>query len=293
MKNQILTLVLLISALAIGSIHAKEAATPPKFAANNAAKLRSLAGRTVTVTGKVSRASQSKSGHHFLNFYSSKLTVFCSKEHAAKFKRGGPSKEFKNKEVEVTGKLEDFKGKPQIKLVSPDQIRLATATKRTTSQTPSLSDVKVGNRTPSLADVKVGETATNDSGTFELKQIGKTTWISPAGLKYAGKDPEGRTRVEHVLRHAANEPRRVGSHGVFDGGNDKALATVDEAWKLAKQKKIKPKNEGRTSAFTIPMGRRVGYLGGQSGAKRGKPALRKVFIVVRTDTSEVITAFPK
>ena len=280
----------------LGHAGAKEAAPPPKVAANNHAKVKSLAGKTVTLFGKISRANQSKSGNHFLNFYSSDVTIFCAKKDATKFKSGGPAKLFANKEVEVTGKLESYKGKPQIKIISPQQIRLANSTsagKRETS-TPSLKDVKVGEtgKTPSLSDVRVGGSS-SPTKKFELKQVGKTTWVSPAGLKYAGKDPQGLTRVEHVLRHAADQPRRSGPHGVFDGGNDKALETVDAAWKIAKQKKIKPKNEGHRSAYTIPMGRRVGFLGGKTGAQRRNPALKKVFIVVRTGTSEVITAFPK
>lgn len=297
MKNLILATAVAIGGFAfLGNARGKEAAPPPRVAANNSAKVKSLSGKTVTLFGKISRANQSKSGNHFLNFYSSDVTIFCAKKDAGKFKSGGPAKLFANKEIEVTGKLEDFKGKPQIKIVSPKQIQLANSklAAKLDTKTPSLKDVKVGksSKTPSLADVRV-DGGTKNAKKFELKQIGKTTWVSPAGLKYKGKDPQGLTRVEHVLRHAADQPRRAGSHGVFDGGNDRALEIVDEAWKLAKQKKIKPKNEGRTSAYTIPMGRRVGYLGGQRGAQRKNPALKKVFIVVRTGTSEVITAFPR
>lgn len=270
------------------AVEAKEAAAPPRVAANHAAQLKKMIGKTATVHGKVSGTSVSKSGIHFLNLVSSDLVVVCFRENASQFPAGGPAKLFKGKEVEVTGSIALYKNKPQIKITSPKQIQLARSNTKSESKPPSLSDVKVG-KTPSLSDVKVGPTTKK----FELKQTGKLTWLSPAGLRYSGKDPQGRTRVEHVLRHAADEPRRAGSHGVFDGGNDGTLAVVDEAWRMVKKKKIKPKNEGRTSAYTIPMGRRVGYLGGQNGAKRGKPALKKVFIVVRTDTSDVITAFPK
>jgi len=272
-------------------VDAKEAAAPPKLAVNNAVQLKKCQGQTVTVVGKISRATVSKSGHHFLNFYGSNLTVVCFKQELSKFDKGGPAKVYSNKEVHVTGKLETYKGKPQIKLTLPTQISLATAT--TSKAGGSKSGIESPDKKFSLADVKVGSAATDKKVKFELKQLGKTTWISPAGLRYAGKDPEGLTRVEHVLRHAADQPKRAGSHGVVDGGNDQALATVDEAWKLVKKKKIKPSEEGRTSAYLIPMGRRVGYLGGRSGASRGKPPLKKVFIVVRTGTSEVITAFPR
>ena len=283
------TLLLLLSA----GLSAKEAAPPPRVAANNKVALQKVVGRTATVHGKVKTTSVSKSGIHFVNFYSSELSIVCFRKNVAKFKNGGPAKEYKGREIEVTGKVERYKNKLQIKLLLPKQVKIvkADAKPTTNGKTPSLADVRVDGKgkTPSLADVRVGDPKKK----FELKQIGKLTWRSPAGLTYKGKDSEGLTRVEHVLRHAADQPRRVGSHGVFDGGNDKALATVDEAWRIVKQKKIKPRDEGYSSAYTIPMGRRVGYLGGQNGARRKNPPLKRVFIVVRKNTTEVITAFPK
>ena len=278
----------------VGNASAKEAAAPI-IPANNAVKLRAHVGKVAAVEGKVASTTVSKSGHHFIKFVSSNLTAVCFKENVGKFPAGGPAKLLKGKDIAVVGKIELYKNKPQIKLLGPDQIRKKAADSGGgSSKTPSLADVRVDGKKPSLADVRVdGKASGSKTPKFELKQVGKTTWISPAGLTYKGKDAEGLTRVEHVLRHAADQPRRAGMHGVFDGGNDKALAVVDEAWRLAKKKKMKPKNEGYTSTYTIPMGRRVGYLGGQVGGKRGKPALKKVFIVVRSNTSEVITAFPR
>jgi|GEM_PF-894308 len=289
----------IVICLLVGSASIAKEAAPPVIPANNAAKLKASVGKAVAVAGKVSSTSVSKSGHHFINFVSSDLTVICFKENVGKFPKGGPAKSLKGQEVTVVGKLELYRKKPQIKLISPDQVRKAAkpgSPQSGSSKTPSLADIRVdktsgSNNPPSLSDVKVG--GSKSTGTkFELKQIGKTSWVSPAGLKYKGKDPQGHTRVEHVLRHAADQPRRKGSHGVFDGGNDKALATVDEAWQLVKKKKLQPKNEGRSSVYNVSMGRRIGYLGGQSGAKQRKPALKRVRIVVRKDTSEVITAFP-
>ena len=298
-SSSTLTIVL---CLLIGSASIAKEAAPPVIPANNAAKLKASVGKTVAIAGKVSNTSVSKSGHHFINFVSSDLTVICFKDNVGKFPKGGPAKQLKGQEITIVGKLELYRKKPQIKLVSPDQVRKATKAGSQTgsqsggSKTPSLADIRVdkksgSTKTPSLSDIKVGGPKSTGKK-FELKQTGKTSWVSPAGLKYKGKDPKGLTRVEHVLRHAADQPRRAGSHGVFDGGNDKALATVDEAWRLVKTKKLKPKNEGRSSVYNISMGRRIGYLGGQSGAKQRKPALKRVRIVVRKDTSEVITAFP-
>lgn len=266
---------------------AKEQAVP-RVAANNALSLQKLIGRTVTVHGKVNRASISKSGHHFLNFYSSNLTVVCFQPDVEKFEAGGPAKLWRNKEIEVSGKLELYKGKPQIKLTAASQVKLAGKVKQ-----PSTDDKDSLAGTFSLNDIRVDtDAAASDKPRFELKQTGRLTWMSPAGLVYRGRDAQGLTRVEHVLRHAADQPGRQGSHGVFEGGNDKALAVVDEAWELVKTKKIEPKKEGDRLAYTVPMGRRIGFLGGKSGANRKHPPLTKVFLVIRKP-ADVITAFPR
>lgn len=289
MRSKLILFALIGSFFCAQDLIAKELPVT-RVAANNAKAVKENIGKTATVHGKVKSASVSKSGIHFLNFYSSNVVVVCFKQDAKKFDSGGPAKLWNNKEIEVTGKLENYKGKPQIKITQPTQVRLASATKRpgATGKKSEDPDAKGGF---SLADIKVGSGKTKKKP-FELKQTGKLTWLSPAGLIYKGKDAKGLTRVEHVLRHAADQPNRAGSHGVFDGGNDIALAVVDEAWKLAKEKKIKPKKERDRLAYTIPMGRRVGYLGGKSGKSRNHPPLKKVFIVI-SGKSEVITAFPR
>ncbi len=291
MRSKYILLLLVGSLLCSQDVIAKEQPIS-RVAANNTKAVKENIGKTATVHGKIKSTSVSKSGIHFLNFYSSNVVVVCFKNDVKKFEGGGPAKLWNNKEIEVTGKLELYKGKPQIKITAPAQVRLPAASKR-----PGDADKKNANAKKegfSLSDVKVdgANKGPKSKKTFELKQTGKLSWLSPAGLLYKGKDAKGLTRVEHVLRHAADQPNRAGSHGVFDGGNDIALAVVDEAWKLAKEKKIKPKKEGDRLAYTIPMGRRVGYLGGKSGKSRNHPPLKKVFIVIR-GKSEVITAFPR
>ncbi|MCA9215179.1 MAG: hypothetical protein KDB27_19055 [Planctomycetales bacterium] len=247
------------------------AATKEVLKAQNLVQLRQNVGEHVTVSGTVARATKSSTGHQFLNFQASELSVVCLAADAKNFTKGSIVDLYKNKTIEIEGKLELYKNKPQIKITSPDQIRLVTA------------------------DKDGGEAKEDVGQSYEkyLKQIGVETWISPAGLKYTGRDPDGMTRVEHVLRHAQDVPDRRGSHGVFDGGKHKAFQTIDAAWKLAQKQRARPKVEGDRSTYTINMGRRVGYLGGQNGKRRRNPALNRVFIVVRTNTSEVVTAFPK
>ncbi len=244
----------------------KDATTTAPMSVQKIVELRKHIGSEVTVVGHVSRATKSGSGHQFLNFQASELSVVCFKDDLGSFTKGQPADLYKGKRVEVQGKLELYKNKLQIKLREPSQIRLA----------------------------KAASTATSKQSVAEyLKKTGKETWISPAGLTYTGRDPAGLTRVDHVLRHARDIPNRRGSHGVFDGEDATAFQVIDEAWKLAKKRRTKPVVEGDRSTLTVNLGRRIGYLGGTTGKQRRNPPLKRVFIVLRTNTQQVITAFPK
>ena len=231
--------------------------------ARNVVTLRENVGKKVTVRGRVASTGESRSGHQFLNFANSELTAVCYPEHVAQFRDGKPSKTYREKHVELTGTVELYKNKLQIRLRAPAQIRIVTE-----STTPATKGIK-------------------------LKKLGKETWLSPAGLRYHGRDPAGLTRVEHIERHVKDEPSRAGSHGVFDGGSDVAFAVIDEAWKTAQQRKLRPAREGDRSTYTVSMGRRIGYLGGRTGAARRNPPLTRVFIVFKTGTKDIVTAFPK
>ena len=54
------------------------------------------------------------------------LTIMIAAADRPKFK-GKPEEDFKGREVTVTGKLIDFKGKPEIIVTDPDQIKLVMA----------------------------------------------------------------------------------------------------------------------------------------------------------------------
>lgn len=232
--------------------------------ATNAVELRESVGQEVTVFGKVDSTGKSSSGHQFLNFYGKQISVFCAKDDVAKFKDGTPAELYEGKEVEVTGQLSLFNGKLQLKLTTPEKIRVLEAT--------------AGRAPPK---------------TVELKQVGREAWLSPAGLRYQGHDPEGLNRVEHIERHTQDIPNREGPHGVFDGGKDVAFAVIDEAWELAEKTKLNADVEGDRSSYLVRMRRRVGYLSGQTGKERGNPPLDRVFIVFETDTKNIVTAFPR
>jgi hypothetical protein len=231
--------------------------------ANLTVRLRERVGQRIQVIGFIERTSRSRAGHHFLNFGSSELTLVCFAEHVAKFKDAPPAEAFKNQDVTVTGTIELYRGKLQIRLEDPSQIQIAT-------------------RAPGPARREV-----------VLRQVARDVWVSPAGLRYAGRDPAGLTRVEHIERHLKDQPDRSGPHGVFDGGPGVAFAVIDEAWQLAESRKLTPEREGERSSHLVSLGRRIGYLGGMQGKQRDNPPLQRVFIVFETGTKNIVTAFPR
>lgn len=123
-----------------------------------------------------------------------------------------------------------------------------------------------------------------------LREVSKDRFLSPAGLLYAPGSAEGH-RLEHLRRHTKDDPGRPGKHGVFDGGMDGALETIDQAYERAKkgQRTSKEVDRERT-IYRVDMGRRVGYVGGREGGRLRKPMARRVQIVL--EGNRVITAFP-
>ena len=124
-----------------------------------------------------------------------------------------------------------------------------------------------------------------------LTEVGRDAYRSTAGLRYTRGSQHG-TRLAHLLAHTRDEPDRVGQHGVFDSDDPATVVhLVDEAYEKALTgKDTKRELEGDQTVYTIDMGRRVGYVGGQSGNRRGRPAARYLRLVVQGD--RLITAFP-
>ena len=123
-----------------------------------------------------------------------------------------------------------------------------------------------------------------------LREIQPDRFMSPQGLQYVPGSAEGH-RLEHLRRHTADQPSRPGKHGVFDGGMEGALKTIDRAYELAKKKQRTTKQvDGKRTIYTVDLGKRVGFVGGREGNRRRKPMARRVKLVL--EGNRVITAFP-
>jgi len=89
-------------------------------------KIKAAKDKVITVRGKISRASKSKSGINFINFPGEHFSLVMFTRDAKFFPKGEPADLYEaGKIVDVTGKIEFYKEKPQIVLKDPSQIRLA------------------------------------------------------------------------------------------------------------------------------------------------------------------------
>lgn len=124
-----------------------------------------------------------------------------------------------------------------------------------------------------------------------LTETGRDTYRSAAGLRYTRGSQHG-TRLAHLMSHTRDESDRVGQHGVFDSDDPATVVRlVDEAYlKALAGEDSKSDREGDQTVYMIDMKRRVGYVGGQSGNRRGKPSAHYIRLVVQGD--RLITAFP-
>lgn len=159
---------------------------------------------------------------------------------------------------------------------------------------PSLGTFRHGAQLLSKVDDAVdlvrGLDKASDLG--KLRSVGEGVWESAAGLRY-GADPQFGNRVEHVLKHAIDDPARRGEHGVFDAGRTGALKVIDEAWSIIQKggAGVSVTQQGKRTVYTVDMGKRIGYVGGQAGAAANRPAAQHLRLVVENGR-DVITAFP-
>lgn len=123
-----------------------------------------------------------------------------------------------------------------------------------------------------------------------LQEISRDRFMSPEGLLYTPGSAEGH-RLEHLKRHTVDQPTRPGKHGVFDGGMEGALRSIEKAYQKAKAGQRTSKEvDGNRTVYTVDMGKRIGFIGGRDGNQKRKPMARRLRMVL--EGNRVITAFP-
>ena len=146
-------------------------------------------------------------------------------------------------------------------------------------------------RQPANSRTKNRDPISSESATFKLEEIGRDRYRSPAGLVYT-MGPRREHRIDHIMRHATDKPRRP-VHGVFDADNqDDVLQLLDRAWELVKSNAdgVRRQQADERTELTIDMPQRIGYVGGEQGARQGKPPTKRLKLIVEDD--RVITAYP-
>jgi hypothetical protein len=116
------------SELALPSATAEEGgATLPVFAATATEDLIAKEGQRVLVYGETARCGKSQSGMNFVNFKDGIFSLVTFKSDLGPFQNGEPADVYDQKRLAVTGVISIYKDKPQIKLTSPDQVRVLAA----------------------------------------------------------------------------------------------------------------------------------------------------------------------
>lgn len=242
------------------------------------AELRELVGQTVTVAGQLDDVRFVRGGRAFLDLQGG-LTATCSGEDADNFDSSEDLRRLEGAEVRITGLLQLYQGRLQLVFASPDDIAKVDLT--ADSETTASETAGASHKRPAIGNEPY------------LKQLSVDKWISPEGLQYFGRDPQGRTRVEHIMRHARDDPSRDGPHGVFDAqARPQVFGVIDEGWRLAESKKLSPQYERDRGVYTVPFGRRIGYLGGKVGRRKGQPPLSRLRIVFQRGSKRIVTAYP-
>ena len=97
----------------------------PLFNVNQIEGIRAAEGQTIRVRGLIERTGKSKgTGMNFLNFKGGEFSVVVFGRSLKNFPKGEPADRFTGKRVQVTGKLEFYKEKPQIVLERPSNVIL-------------------------------------------------------------------------------------------------------------------------------------------------------------------------
>jgi len=164
------------------------------------------------------------------------------------------------------------------------------------SVTPKVNVPKTPSAAPSPSS-RVQSAEQNNQGTEQgptygyLKSIGRDRYESPEGLIYAPGSEEGH-RLKHVERHTKDIPDRPGSHGVFEGNMATFLVTIDKGYRMVREKAkgTKTRDEDGLSVLEVTFDKKIGFVGGSDGRRKGTPSTKRLRIVLNGE--RVITAFP-
>jgi hypothetical protein len=143
------------------------------------------------------------------------------------------------------------------------------------------SDAATPNRNASTAKPAPGK----------LREIRENVLESIAGLLYVPGSADDH-RLSHVMQHAKDDLTKP-IHGVFEGDRDQIVAIIDEAFQLAQKggSDVRSEKQNDRRVYTVNLRKKIGYMGGSEGDRKGNPECRYLRIVLE-DENIVISAYP-
>ena len=106
---------------------AQDTAAPsefPIYAATDVDGIRAKEGQKVMVWGETTGSGKSSSGMNFVNFKDTEFYLVTFKTDLKPFGDAEPADAYDGKRIVVTGVISIYKDKVQIKLTSPDQVKI-------------------------------------------------------------------------------------------------------------------------------------------------------------------------
>lgn len=123
MTKRNLLIALFIASTLASTIRGEESAVI-YLAASESEKIAAKEGQKVTVHGTTKNSSKSASGTSYVNFEETDFYLVTFSSDLDQFEEGSPDELYDAKRIAVDGVISIYKGKPQIKLTSPDQIKI-------------------------------------------------------------------------------------------------------------------------------------------------------------------------
>lgn len=185
----------------------EDASTLIELETTPAAKILESEGEKATVRGFVEDTNTNATGIHFLNFRNSEFVCVTFARYLSAFEKG-PAEAYLEKWIEVTGEIENYRGSPQIKLLSPDQVKIIDRpapakapelTEEAPSEDPAMADTE--NAEPDAPEVKaVGDVEMEDipPGTEVVNGVPALDWRKYFPTASQGDDSENESDTESV-----------------------------------------------------------------------------------------------
>ena len=108
-------------------------------------------------------------------------------------------------------------------------------------------------------------------------------------LNWRRVDPKGLLAKDHVRRHNADMPGRVGPHSVF---NRNGINQTAKAWEIIKTENI-PGKVGHNGnwEYVVPM-ENAGWQGGNASLPGHGQPLNFIKIITQPNSNNIVTSYP-